>query len=127
MNNELKVLVLAKRLAKYSLQITNNTSRFPKKLRFTLTNSIQNTVMDIYKSLVRANNRRNTSQTQLIKRLEYQTNVIDLCDDLLFYIELALEEHCIDMSGCEYWCRQVLDVKRMTIAWRNSDAQKIKS
>lgn len=39
--DELKVIVLAKRLIKYSMKITNNQNRYPKKARFTLVDPIQ--------------------------------------------------------------------------------------
>lgn len=123
-NNELKVIVLAKRLAKHSMHLANNTNRFPKKMRFTLANPIQDTSIEIYKCLSRANLRDTRNQKQLSERIDYQTQVIDLCNDLLFYLELASEEHCIDNTSFEHWSRMVVDVKLLTISWRNSDLKR---
>jgi len=123
-NDELKVIVFAKRLAKHSMHMANNTNRFPKKLRFTLANPIQDTSNEIYKCLSRANNRDARSVKQLTERINYQTQAIDLCNDMLFYLELALEEHCIDKQSCEHWSRMVIDVKLLTISWKNSDMKR---
>lgn len=123
-NDELKVIVFAKRLAKYSMHLANNTNRFPKKLRFTLANPIQDTSNEIYKCLSRANNRDTRSTRQLTERIKFQTQAIDLCNDMLFYLELALEERCIDKASCEHWTRMVIDVKLMTISWKNSDIKR---
>lgn len=123
-NNELKVIVFAKRLAKHSMHLANNTDRFPKKMRFTLANPIQDTANEIYKCLSRANLRDTRNQKQLAERIDYQTQTIDLCNDLLFYLELASEEHCIDNASFEYWSRMVVDVKLLTISWRNSDLKR---
>ena len=64
------------------------------------------------------------NQKQLSDRIDYQTQVIDLCNDLLCYLELASEEHCIDNTSFEHWARMVVDVKLLTISWRNSDLKR---
>lgn len=96
------------------MHLANNTNRFPKKMGFTLANPIQDTSIEIYKCLSRANLRDTRNQKQLSERIDYQTQVIDLCNDLLFYLELASEEHCIDNTSFEHWARMVVDVKLLT-------------
>ena len=83
-------------------------------MRFTLANPIQDTSIEIYKCLSRANLRDTRNQKQLSERIDYQTQVIDLCNDLLFYLELASEEHFIDNTSFEHWARMVVDVKLLT-------------
>lgn len=40
-NNEFLLLVKAKDLAKYTMKVTDNPKRFPKKYRFTFVNRMQ--------------------------------------------------------------------------------------
>ena len=122
--NELQVIVLAKRMMKHSIMLANNQNRFPKKYRFSLVNSIQDDARNIVRNLLLANHLHTGDKEQLKDRLAYQLEAICLCDLLLLNIEIALDEHCISSESCEYWARLVVDVKRMAISWRNNDMKK---
>lgn len=122
--NELQVIVLAKRMMKHSILMANNQNRFPKKYRFSLVNAIQDDARNIVCCLLMANHMHTGDTEQLRQRLEYQLEAICLCDLLLLNIEIALDEHCIGDDSCEYWTRLVMDVKRMAISWRNSDMKR---
>lgn len=122
--NELQVIVLAKRMMKHSILMANNQNRFPKKYRFSLVNAIQDDARNIVRCLLMANHMHTGDTEQLRQRLEYQLEAICLCDLLLLNIEIALDEHCIGDDSCEYWTRLVMDVKRMAISWRNSDMKR---
>lgn len=122
--NELQVVVLAKRMMKHSILMANNQNRFPKKYRFSLVNAIQDDARNIVRCLLMANHMHTGDTEQLRQRLEYQLEAICLCDLLLLNIEIALDEHCIGDDSCEYWTRLVMDVKRMAISWRNSDMKR---
>lgn len=123
-SDELKVIVLAKRLIKHTMQLTNNINRFPKKARFTLVDPMQKTVIDIYKLLMKANYLNTNVRSQFEKRQECQSEAIYLCDTLMLYIELSLDENYINDKSCEYWVRQVIDVKRMILSWKNGDSKR---
>jgi len=125
--NELQVIVLAKRMMKHSISMANNQNRFPKKYRFSLVNTIQDDARNIVRWLLMANHMHTGDIEQLRQRLQYQLEAICLCDLLLLNIEIALDEHCIGDSNCEYWTRLVLDVKKMAISWRNSDMKRYRS
>ncbi|MBR2858949.1 MAG: hypothetical protein IKB90_02505 [Alistipes sp.] len=43
---------------------------------------------------------------------------------LLLYIELSLDENYINDKSCEYWVRQVMEVKKMILAWKNADSKR---
>ena len=53
-----------------------------------------------------------------------QSEAIYNCDILLLYIELSLDENYINDKSCEYWVRQVMDVKKMILAWKNGDLKR---
>lgn len=126
-DEELKVIVLAKRMMKYSISMANNQNRFPKKYRFSLVNAIQDDARNIVRNLLMANHMHTGDIEQLHQRLQYQLEAICLCDLMLLNLEIALDEHCIGDNSCEYWTRLVVDVKRMTISWRNSDMKRYKN
>lgn len=48
--NPLHVLPVASNLIDYTLNLTDNTKHFPKKVRFTLVNRIQDHVLSIYEN-----------------------------------------------------------------------------
>lgn len=123
-SDELKVIVLAKRLIKHTMKISNNSDRYPKKARFTLVDPIQKTVIEIYKLLLKANYLNTNIRLQFEERLLCQSEAIYNCDVLLLYIELSLDENYINDKSCEYWVRQVMDVKKMILAWKNGDLKR---
>lgn len=123
-NGELKVIVLSKRLIKHTMKITNNSDRYPKKARFTLVDPMQKTVIEIYKLLLKANYLNTNNATQFAERRLCQSEAIYHCDVLLLYIELSLDDNYINDKSCEYWVRQVMEVKRMILAWKNGDAKR---
>lgn len=125
--DELKVIVLAKRLIKYSMKITNNQNRYPKKARFTLVDPIQKTVIEIYKLLLKANYLKTNIQAQFYERQSCQSEAIYMCDVLLLYVELSLDENYISNKNCEFWVRQIVEVQRMISAWKNGDIKRASS
>lgn len=125
--DELKVIVLAKRLIKYSMKITNNQNRYPKKARFTLVDPIQKTVIEIYKLLLKANYLKTNIQAQFYERQSCQSEAIYMCDVLLLYVKLSLDENYISNKNCEFWVRQIVEVQRMISAWKNGDIKRASS
>lgn len=123
-NNELKVIVLAKRLIKHTMTITDNPNRYPKKARFTLVDPMQKTSIEIYKLLLKANYLNTNNKSQFEQRQLCQSEAIYMCDVLLLYIELSLDSNYINDKSCEYWVRQVMEVKKMIFLWKNADAKK---
>lgn len=120
--NDLKVILKAKVLAKHTLQITSNCNRYPKKYRFSLVDKMQNKSLEIYEYLHEAN--RTDLREYARERSELQTKAITHCDELLFYIELSHELNIINAGSMEYWSKMVSDVKHMAIAWRSKDKQR---
>ena len=123
-NDDLKVIVLAKRLIKHTMKISNNADRYPKKARFTLVDPMQKTVIEIYKLLLKANYLNTNIKSQFEERQLCQSEAVYHCDVLLLYIELSLDENYINDKSCEYWVRQVMEVKKMILAWKNADSKR---
>ncbi len=54
-DNPLQILPVAADLIDYTLNLTDNKNHFPKKIRFTIVNRIQERVLSIYEKLLEAN------------------------------------------------------------------------
>ena len=120
--NDLKVILKAKELAKHTLLLTSNCNRYPKKFRFSLVDKMQNKALEIYEYLHEAN--RTDIKDFARERSELQTKAITHCDELLYYIELSHELNIINIGSMEYWSKMVSDVKHMAIAWRKKDKER---
>lgn len=120
---EMMVITKAKDLLEHSFNMTANTERFPKKYRFSIGARIENISIEIYENLVRANEYNLADSTEKAKRLQCQQQSIVLCKLLNTLIELAYKIKSIKISSksVEYWCGLVIEVKRMSAAWRNND------
>lgn len=120
---EMMVITKAKDLLEHSFNMTANTERFPKKYRFSIGARIENISIEIYENLVRANEYNLADPTEKAKRLQCQQQSIVLCKLLNTLIELAYKIKSIKISSksVEYWCGLVIEVKRMSAAWRNND------
>ena len=121
-NDELQVIIKAKKLAAHTLRVTSNCNRYPKKFRFSLVDKMQIKSLEIYEKLHEAN--RTDLKDYRRERLELQTQVITYCDELLFYIELSYELNIINDKSMGYWSKMVTDVKHMAIAWRSKDKER---
>lgn len=120
---EMAVITKAKDLMEHSCKMTANTNHFPKKYRFSIGARIENIAIDIYENLVRANECDINDAVERRSRYECQKEAIVSCKLLNTMIELAYKLKTIEleMKSVAYWSGLVVEVKRMTAAWRNSD------
>lgn len=120
--NPLHVLPVASNLIDYTLNLTDNTKHFPKKVRFTLVNRIQDHVLSIYEKLLAANEIYPIrSAEDKARRLSLQRDALTACKMLLFFIELSKKRGYIDKGTFEYWTKIALDVKFMAAAWYKAE------
>ncbi len=119
----MSVITKAKDLMEHSCNMTANTNRFPKKYRFSIGARIENLSIDIYENLVWANECNLADPREKQKRLDCQQKVIVLCKLLNSMVELSYKIKSIEITtkSVEYWCGLIVEVKRMTAAWRNND------
>lgn len=127
-NNEFLLLVKTKDLIEYTLEVTDNSKRFPKKYRFTFVNRMQNIVLDIYELINTANELNTNNKDTLTERLKLQNEAITKCKTMLFLIDLCLKKESIgiDHRQAEVWSKHVCNVKNMTINWHVKDKTKLK-
>ena len=124
--NEFGIIVKAEDLVSHTLTITSNTKRYPKKVRFTLVNRIQNKALDIYEAILEANEIYPKTTHEKNLRRGLQVKALTYCKELLFFIKLSLELGYINDKSCEYWAKLVCDVKYMTAAWMKQDKCRFK-
>ncbi len=107
----MKVFDRAKVLINYTMTITDNVKRFPKKARFTFVDRMQNMTLDIYKKLSKAN------EYPINQRKAIQIDVLSDINVFLALIEICHERQYIDLRTMEIWTKKVMDVKYLTAAW----------
>lgn len=124
---EMGVITKAKDLMEHSFNMTANTNRFPKKYRFSISARIENLSIDIYENLVRANECNLKDAREKQRRLDCQQEVIVCCKLLNSLIELTQKIKSVEITikPVEFWSGLVVEVKRMTAAWRNNDKQQV--
>ena len=107
----LHVLPVASKLIDYTLDLTDNTKHFPKKVRFTIVNRIQDHVLSIYEKLLAANEIYPIqNEEDKVRRLSLQRDALTACKMLLFFIELSKKRGYIDTGTFDYWTKITLDV-----------------
>lgn len=116
---QMQVFVASRNLMEYTFKITNNAKRFKKKWRFTLTDKIQNSVLEIYENLVMANETYVRCQRTKEVRIAYQKKVLAKVKILAEYVELSYSLGIIKPASFEYWGKLMSDVRRLTAAWFN--------
>lgn len=118
--NTLEVISKSIDLMRYTIQITSNHKRYPKKF-LVLIQRIQNTCLEIYDSLMHANRLQLQLNNEKAERLKLQTEAITLCDELSCYVQISMDMNLIGSDTAEYWQKKISDIKYMTIAWRSKD------
>lgn len=121
---ELTIVGKAKDLVSYTFTVTNNPKLFPKKVRFTLCQRMQNLSLQILHDILAANEIFPDNRQKMEQRLDLQKEVLTNCKVLLSLIDIALEQNYIDIRRCEYWTGLVTDVKNMAASWRKKDAER---
>lgn len=118
----LRILPVAEDLIDYTLDVTDNAKRYPKKVRFTFVDRIQNIVLEVYDDLLAANEIFPIwTQKDKADRLTLQRNALTACKRLLFFVKLSKKRHYIDEGAFDTWTSKVLDVKVMAAAWYNAE------
>lgn len=117
-HGELTIICKAKDLVNHTLQLTNNTKLFPKKVRFTLCQRMQNLSIQILHDIIAANEIYPRTVAEMNTRLDLQKEVLTNCKVFLNFLDIALEQGYIDIRRCEYWTGLTTDVKNLAASWR---------
>lgn len=125
-DKEFVLLTKAKELIKYTLLMTDNVKRYPKKFRFTFVNRMQEMTLDIYELINTANELNVTDKEELKERLKLQNKAITKCKTLLLLIDLSLDNKniALDSRQAQAWAKYVLDVKNMAVKWHYKDRER---
>lgn len=121
---ELTIIGKAKDLVNHTLTVTNNTKLFPKKVRFTICQRMQNISLQILHDILAANEIYPDNRLKMEQRLDLQKEVLTNCKVFLSLLDIALEQGYVDIRRCEYWTGLTTDVKNMAAAWRKKDAER---
>lgn len=126
---ELTIVGKAKDLVNHTLTVTNNSKLFPKKVRFTICQRMQNISLQILHDILAANEifpdiRLTDFRQKVEQRLDLQKEVLTNCKVFLSLLDIALEQGYIDIRRCEYWTGLTTDVKNMAASWRKKDAER---
>ncbi|MBG9548360.1 four helix bundle protein [Cytobacillus firmus] len=114
-------------LIAYTFQITNNTTRFPKRIRFTVTNRLQEMTLLMYENLLMANEIFPVDAEDVRERKRYQQKTLALSKQVLFLIELSLEQGRIEAGSASYWSGLVEEVQKLTGKWMQSDSRRFQN
>lgn len=121
---DLTIITKAKDLVNETMRRT--ASKFPKRVRFTLANRMDELALQILHDIIAANEIFPKTPEDREQRRRLQTEVLTSCKMLLTFMDIALEQQLIDQKACEYWAKKVLDVKNMAAAWRKKDADRFR-
>ena len=123
-HGELTIVCKAKDHVNHTLTLTNNANLFPKKVRFTLCQRMQNLSIQILHDIIAANEIYPQTGGEAKRRLDLQKEVLTNCKVFLNFLDIALEQGYIDIRRCEYWTGLTTDVKNMAASWRKKDAER---
>ncbi|WP_306569002.1 four helix bundle protein [Faecalispora jeddahensis] len=123
---DLTIVCKARDLVNHTLTLTNNCNLFPKKVRFTLCQRMQDVTMQILHDIIAANEIYPKSLPEMEKRLDLQKEVLTNCKIFLNFLDIALEQGYIDIRRCEHWTGLTTDVKNLAASWRKKDAERFR-
>lgn len=104
--NNLYIFTKAKALVDYSLNITDNYNKFPKKVRFSFTNRIQDHAININLYIHQAFAfDEDNPDINLLKQAVLE------CKGLSFMIELSYRRHYITSKNCAFWSKIVKELE----------------
>lgn len=125
--NKLEVYQRAKKLVRYSLEIMSNKKNFPEFVG-PIVSIIIETEWNIARKIWQANNvhiGKNTTENAKIRRRDLQNEAIELCESLIFQIDLIGTVLHRSAKKTFYWSNQVIRISEMLRAWRDSDAKRL--
>ena len=124
---ELTIVGKAKDLVNHTLTVTNNSKLFPKKVRFTICQRMQNISLHILHDILAANEIYPDNRQKMEQRLDLQKEVLTNCKVFLSLLDIALEQGYVDIRRCEYWTGLTTDIKNLAASWRKKDAERFRA
>lgn len=125
--SKFEVLIKARELAKYTLDITKNEKVFKVEYQNSLTNDLIKIAKDIFINCWIANNKRVTDSSIADERIRLQQIAIDNCVALLALIDLAKCVYHLKSKRVWFWAANTIAVRDLIKEWRMSDIKRYKS
>jgi hypothetical protein len=117
---EFIIIVKAKDLVKHTFRMAT-AKRFPNKYRFTIAARVCDLAISIFQHIQEANELDILDPQEFRERQYEQKKALTECKTVLFLVELSRDCQRISDKQCAEWSAHVLEVKRMTAAWRKRD------
>ena len=96
--------------------LLDKTGRFPKRVRFSFSNRIDNLALDIIEAIVEA---RYSAEKRAILRC------IDLnLEKLRVLLRMCCDQHYLDIKGHEFASKKIGEAGKMVGGWRNQQEKK---
>lgn len=121
-----KVVVCARELAKYTLDITKNGNIFLPEYQTALTNDIIRTSKNIFMKCWTANKIRANTIELYKERSGLQSHAIIDCNDMLALIDLAQSVYHLKSRRIEYWGEKVIITRTLIQEWQTSEKKRCK-
>jgi len=101
----------------FSKWLLNKTEKFPKKVRFSFSNRIDNLVLDIFEGIIEA--RYSHTKKDVLRRIDLSMEkirvLLRMCHDLQF----------LDHKGYEFASRKINEAGKMVGGWRKQQENKV--
>lgn len=126
--NKLEVYQKSKKLICYSLEIMSNKKKFPE-FAGPICSIIIQTEWNIASKIWQANNvyiGKSTTDNAKVRRRDLQNEAVELCESLIFQIDLIGTVLHRPSKKTFYWSNQVIRILELLRKWRDSDAQRLK-
>lgn len=119
-----EVLIKARELAKYTIEITKNTKVFKPEYQTALTDDIIRTAKNVFIKCWTANNIRVNTKEQAEERNRLQYEADQDCNNLLALIDLAKVIYHLKSKRIKFWAEKTIVARTLIREWRTSDSKR---
>ena len=126
---KLEVIVKARELAIYTIQITNNPRNFNPQVDSTIIEMLKRSAIQIYQDCRKANklSLRHGMTSDYNERQMMQELAINQCEELVGLIEIAKSLYHVSSKRIEFWVDMTYQVQTKVKAWKESDTRRFRS
>ena len=96
--------------------LLDHTEKFPRRLRLTLTNRIDNMALGVFEALVEARYTKN--RRSILARVNLEL------EKLRLLLRLARDRGCLSRRSFEHACKEINQAGRMVGGWIKHEAKK---
>ena len=100
----------------FSKWLLNKTEKFPKKIRFSFSNRIDNLALDIFEGIIEA--RYSKNKKEILRRIDLSL------EKLRLLLRMCHDMQYLDHKGYEYAARNINEAGKMVGGWRKQQENK---